>query len=106
MVFSMIIMVVSIVNAQQTKEQKPKYKNLKVIRDLSQVDKHMEEFTKGLGVKCEHCHVKDNYADDGKKEKYVARYMIQMTEQVNKNFYKGEKVVTCVSCHRGSPKVK
>lgn len=45
-----------------------KYKNLKVIRDPSKVIEIMKDFNKSLGVKCEHCHVKDNYADDGKKE--------------------------------------
>ena len=109
MVFSMIIMVVSIVNAGPTDKspaEKTRYKNLKVITDPKQVDDMMKDFNKSLGVKCEYCHVKDNYADDSKKELQQGRIMIRLVGLINKNFYKGEKVVTCVSCHRGSPKAK
>lgn len=51
----------------------------------------MRTFTRGLGVRCNHCHVvtettpeeKLDFPSDAKEEKRVARVMIQMTQQIN-----------------------
>jgi hypothetical protein len=69
-------------------------RNLKVLpRDLSreQLLAIMRTFTRGLGVRCNHCHVVTattpeevlDFASDAKEEKRVARVMIQMTQQIN-----------------------
>lgn len=73
------------------------HKNLKVLpQDLSrdQLIAIMRTFTRGLGVKCNHCHVVTattpkeelDFASDAKEEKRVARVMIQMTNQINKEW--------------------
>ena len=69
-------------------------RNLQVLpRDLTrdQLIAIMRTFTRGLGVKCNHCHVVTtttpkeelDFASDAKEEKRVARVMIQMTRQIN-----------------------
>ncbi|HYC89781.1 MAG TPA: c-type cytochrome [Thermoanaerobaculia bacterium] len=108
------------------------YKNLKVLpRDISreQLLAIMRTFTRSLGVKCNHCHVVTattpkeelDFPSDAKEEKRVARVMIQMTNQINREWL--ERVeqaegheeadapaaegamlqprVGCWTCHRG-----
>ena len=59
-----------------------------------------------LGVRCDYCHVAENgkYWMDDKPAKQVARKMIQMVFDINKNTFGGKNVVSCNSCHRGSTK--
>lgn len=107
------------------------HKNLKVLpQDISreQLLAVMRTFTRGLGVKCNHCHVVTattpkevlDFPSDAKEEKRVARVMIQMTNQINREWL--ERVeeaeghheeaapaagtltqprVGCWTCHRG-----
>jgi len=51
------------------------HKNLKVLAKVSHDDLEdgMEDFAKGLGVKCVTCHVKNNYGSDEKPAKVAAR---------------------------------
>ena len=69
-------------------------RNLKILpRDIprEQLLAVMRTFTRGLGVKCNHCHVVTattpkeqlDFASDAKEEKRVARVMMQMTNQIN-----------------------
>jgi len=83
-------------------------------RDVVEV---MKGFTRGLGVRCQHCHVYkgDNpddlstfeFANDEKAEKRTARVMLRMTSAINHDLLKGvgdasiETKVTCYTCHRG-----
>ena len=73
----------------------------------------MRGFTRGLGTRCDHCHVanppgsKENFdfANDSKAEKKAARTMLRMTRTINAN-YVGKvnehgTTVTCWTCHRG-----
>ena len=105
------------------------HKNLQVLpRDLSrdQLIAVMRTFTRGLGVRCNHCHVVTatepkevfDFAADTKEEKRVARVMIQMAQQINGPWLdrveqaEGEPPrtgataitdwrVSCWTCHRG-----
>ena len=106
------------------------HKNLKVLpQDLSrdQLIAIMRTFTRGLGVKCNHCHVVTattpkeelDFASDAKEEKRVARVMIQMTKQINGEWLErveeaeghheeahaaepgAQPRVGCWTCHRG-----
>ena len=94
------------------------YKNLQVLpKDISKdsLDKIMHGFNAALGVKCNFCHAfKDGHPDfpsDDKPEKDVARYMLHMTSEINKNFFNMNNstqpdtlsVVKCVTCHHGNP---
>ena len=67
----------------------------------------------GTGAGCGHCHTPNengrgfNTADDGKKEKEVARQMIKMTMAINADYLKNvgdaavPEKVSCFTCHNG-----
>jgi photosynthetic reaction center cytochrome c subunit len=88
--------------APQTAEQK--YKNIQVLKGIpaDQLVPSMQFITASLGVECEFCHVHQDPGSDGKKPKLVARKMMTMMMQIDTDNFKGEPVVTCYSCHRGS----
>jgi len=85
------------------------YQNVKVLGDLSvaEFSRHMASITQWVAPNqgCNYCHVTDNFADDSKYTKVVARRMIQMTQHVNGDWknHVGETGVTCYTCHRGNP---
>jgi hypothetical protein len=100
---------------------KMEYENLQVLpKDISSKQlQHImvDEFQDGLGVGCGFCHTKKegslllDYASDEKPEKQIARTMMRMTMEINKNYFEIEKpvlgddllVVSCSSCHKGTP---
>lgn len=84
----------------------------------------MRSFTRGLGVRCDHCHVvvatepkqEFDFPNDAKETKRAARVMIQTVNALNRDFIprvaaaageaplpQGEMYVTCWTCHRGKP---
>lgn len=74
--------------------QPSEFKNLQVLpRNITRPEliATMRTFTRGLGVRCNECHVvtattpeeKLDFASDAKEEKRVARVMIQMSNQIN-----------------------
>ena len=104
------------------------FKNLQVFpRDIprDQLIAAMRGFTRGLGVRCNHCHVVTatepkeelDFASDAKEEKKVARVMIQMVAQINGTWVPRAEAaeghaeehaaeenptrVSCWTCHRG-----
>ena len=94
------------------------FKNLKVLpKDISkeQLDTIMHRFNAALGVRCNFCHAfkdgKPDFPSDEKKEKYIARYMLHMTSEINMKYFNSENstqpdtisVVKCVTCHHGNP---
>lgn len=111
----------------------PEWENLHILpKDISEdgLDSVMHHFTRSLGVKCSYCHVynkeadKMEFASDAKPEKLIARKMMLMTIDINKNhFVEIEKMmdsttmaptdtlnvkymlsaVTCYTCHHGEP---
>ena len=90
-----------------------KYKNLKILsKNISEkeLDSVMHTFTRGLGVRCDFCHVptadrKMDFASDAKPEKESARYMYKMMAKINKKYFKAEKdslgmvMTTGVNCN-------
>jgi hypothetical protein len=54
-------------------------------------------------VECSFCHVAGHFEKDEKKPKQTARKMMQMMFALNSDSFSGQRVVTCYSCHRGSP---
>jgi hypothetical protein len=88
----------------------------------AQVIPVMQQFTMGLGVMCEHCHVPQagaqpgangqipmDFASDDKQEKKTARVMMKMVMDINARL--GSELgkpaasvvqVQCMTCHRGS----
>lgn len=78
--------------------------NLKVLPKTlttKQVAAQMKQISKDLGVKCDFCHVKDDFASDKVDQKGDARKMIVMTRDLNKQFFKGKNEVSCFTCHKG-----
>src|SRR5438309_6457087 len=82
------------------------FKNLQVLKDVpsDQVIPAMQFITSSLGVQCEFCHVENAFDKDDKKTKLTARKMMQMMFALDTNNFDGKQMVTCYSCHRGSPK--
>lgn len=91
---------------EPTAEQK--YKNIQILKGLpaSQLPALMHLFNASLGVRCDHCHVRNDknemeWDKDDKQDKKVARKMIQMTLDINKASFSGKTEVTCYTCHQG-----
>ena len=93
-------------------------KNIQVLKGLpeSQLFPLMNFVATSLGVKCDHCHVKngknpqtggDNWVweSDDKPKKLVGRRMMKMVLDINGTNFNGETRVTCYTCHRGSTMV-
>jgi len=66
---------------------------------------------RSLGVTCTHCHNPENWADDAKRPKGVARDMWKMSAEINNkllaaipNLESAKPVVNCTTCHRGQVK--
>ncbi len=85
------------------------FKNVTVLRGIT-VDEFMGTmgvFSAALGFSCEDCHTASsndwgNYAKDVSPRKQMARRMVTMMTELNKQYFGGRQVVTCFSCHRGS----
>ncbi len=80
-------------------KQAPTYQNLKILpSDIGEheLDSIMHHFSGSLGVRCDFCHVrieaekKMDFASDAKPEKDVARGMMRMAIDINKNYFSGE----------------
>ncbi|MEO9021364.1 MAG: c-type cytochrome [Ginsengibacter sp.] len=117
-----------------TTSHQPQFKNLQILpKNISDdgLDSVMHHFTAALGVKCNYCHVRNeetrkmDFANDAKPEKQIARKMMLMAIDINKNHFQqiedamdsGRntvstdtssvsymlKYVTCYTCHHGDP---
>ena len=80
------------------------YKNIKVLKDVpaDQLIPGMRYITIALGVKCSFCHNTHDFSSDAKRPKKTARLMMSMLFSINKNTFKGQPVIGCYTCHRGS----
>ena len=87
------------------RKEPPAPKNLKLLQP-SEVRSNMHAFTTGLGVRCDYCHVRGNFASDDNPHKEIARKMIVLVREVNAKFPDGKTHVTCYTCHRGAEEPK
>ena len=80
------------------------FKNIQVLKGTpaNQIVPAMQFISNSLGVECDFCHVRGAFEKDDKKPKQTARKMIQMQMAINRDNFKGEREVTCYSCHRGA----
>ena len=73
---------------------------------VGQFVRHMTSITEWVAPKegCAYCHNVQNFAEDSKYTKIVARRMIQMTQKVNQDWktHVADTGVTCYTCHRGN----
>ena len=82
-------------------------KNLKVLKiEPQEIGRVMQTYTVGLGVRCDFCHIKGDFASDDNPKKIVARMMITMAQDINGKFPDGKEHVTCYTCHRGEQEPK
>ena len=90
----------------------PEHKNLQVFdKNISkdELKKTMEAFAAQLGVKCQFCHVDEQYEKDDKKQKNDARKMIKLVNEMKglkPEFFKTtvkDNAIQCSMCHRGRP---
>lgn len=90
---------------QQTPTAEQVYKNIQLFKGMpaSELEPTMAFISGSLSVKCNHCHVSP-FSKDDKPTKLIARRMIQMVFDLNKGSFRGEKAVTCFTCHRGNTK--
>ena len=82
------------------------FKNVKVLGDLpaSRFLDTMNVFAASLGQRCDFCHVERDFVSDDKKEKGIARHMIEMTHGINEQNFEGRPEVRCYTCHKGAQK--
>ncbi len=82
------------------------YQNVQVLKDIpaDQLVPAMQFITYSLGVECSYCHVEGALEKDDKKPKQTARKMMQMMAGINRDNFESKQMVTCNSCHRGSPR--
>lgn len=80
------------------------YKNIQVLKatPADQLTASMQFMSSSLGVHCDHCHVEGAFEKDDKKPKQKAREMMKLVADLNQNDFKGDRGVTCYTCHRGS----
>ncbi|PAP76958.1 c-type cytochrome [Rubrivirga marina] len=94
------------------------WENLQVLPDSISRDAligMMRGFTEALGVRCDHCHARGgegppDFPSDANPHKEVAREMMRMTWQLNREalpaiegLHEAEGArVTCYTCHRGA----
>lgn len=90
---------------QVTKTAGQVYKNIQVFKDLpaSELELTMAFISGSLGVKCNYCHM-NPFDKDDRPTKRTARQMIRMVLDLNKGDFRGEKAVSCYTCHRGNPR--
>lgn len=88
---------------QQTAEQR--FKNIQIFKGLpaTQLEPTMAFISGSLGVRCNYCHVPNQFDKDEKPTKLAARRMIQMVFNINKGSFNGQGAVSCYTCHRGKP---
>lgn len=112
-----------VVGAANVEGQLPdEFTNLQVLPediDTRGLIGYMRSFSMGLGVRCTYCHVGEegqpfsefDFASDDKEAKRKARFMLEMTQQLNGEMLPGLSAVAsrvdppagvqCVTCHRG-----
>lgn len=82
-----------------------KFKSIKVLNDMpaDQMGKVMNLMSASLGVNCNFCHTSNDtdFEKDGNEHKDIAREMIKMNLELNKNYFNGRTEISCNTCHQG-----
>src|ERR1700681_4094560 len=106
------VLSVAVARGQARADMRPAdqvFKNVQVLKGIP-ADEFMSTmgfFSASLGISCGDCHTAESggdwakYADDSDRKRRT-RGMIAMVNLMNKNFFGGQRVLTCYTCHRGS----
>lgn len=110
--FGGLIVIAAVYRTQPTSAQTrtetagQKYKNIKVLNELpaEQLGRVMNIMSASLGVDCKMCHVSNerDFEKDDIDHKDIARKMIRMTMDLNKNSFDGKSEISCNTCHNGN----
>jgi photosynthetic reaction center cytochrome c subunit len=105
--------------AQQTipKPAMAESPGIKVLTGLTvpEFEQEMQMMVQALGVSCQFCHMRTDFASEANERKIVSRRMLEMTKVINSQFFptytpvEGESKlgkVTCMTCHQGNEKPK
>lgn len=84
------------------------FKNVQVLKGIpvNEFMATMGFISASLGETCTDCHIGESggswarYADDTPRKR-TARRMMAMVSAIDKQYFAGQRVVTCYSCHRG-----
>ena len=81
-------------------------KNVQVLKDVpaQRFMAAMQSMKATHGVRCDHCHNRENFPSDEKPPKLMARKMLKMAYSINRDHFKSKTEVTCFTCHRGTVK--
>ncbi len=90
--------------ATEVKTAEQAYQNITQLKGTpaDQLGPAMNFISASLGVECGFCHVPGKPEADDKPAKKTAREMMAMQAMINKESFRGQRQVTCYSCHRGS----
>jgi hypothetical protein len=84
------------------------FRNIKMLkgRPADQMLGIMVNWSKALGVGCNHCHNVKNWGSEEKGDKQLTRDMAAMTSKINKEILQGQMgmskaTISCWTCHRG-----
>ncbi|MBZ5621914.1 MAG: c-type cytochrome [Acidobacteriia bacterium] len=90
--------------AAEVKTAEQVFKNITQLKGTpaDQLTPAMQFIASSLGVECGFCHVQGKPEADDKPQKKTARDMMAMQASINKDSFRGQRQVTCYSCHRGS----
>lgn len=98
------------ISIPEARAQAAAWKNLQVLpknTSKAELKNIMKAQSKALGVECEFCHEMPN-ADAETTRKGIARKMMRMTNDLNKNpnwgLTSAPRPITCATCHRGKEK--
>jgi photosynthetic reaction center cytochrome c subunit len=82
------------------------FMNVEVLKGIpaDQLLPAMRYMTFALGVRCDYCHVQDNFESDERAAKKRARDMMKMMFAIDNGSFGGHRAVTCYTCHRGAAK--
>jgi hypothetical protein len=118
-VLALFIFIGMAIMSFQTQElrQQPRQRNLKVLpQNISRDSLHqlMDSYNTALGIKCNYCHAqraddstKLDFSSDAKPAKEEARFMMRMTNELNKKYFTDDSTkpasqqITCITCHNG-----
>lgn len=90
------------------------FTNLKVLpEDIAKKElvDTMKAFTFALGTRCWYCHDGEgddlstyDFPADVKEAKEIARRHVEMTGEINAEYFDGKPAVNCMTCHQGQTK--
>ncbi len=101
-----IAALVSNLGADKDRPADQVFQNIQVFKGMSaeRMVRVMSVFTVALGVDCSHCHVADQWDDEDKPAKEIARKMLRMVPDINQQLFDGQPKVACWTCHHGAAK--